>query len=73
VWFPVFLKKKYLFKNYNPHLKNFSLERKKKPATDASHLKARRDEFWFNPFWVGDETIFYLVESLVGSETIFYF
>jgi len=35
----------------------------KNPASDASHLKARRDEFWFNRFWVGDETIFYLVES----------
>ena len=35
----------------------------KNPATYASHLKARRDEFWFNRFWVGDETIFYLLES----------
>jgi len=40
-----------------------SFLKEKNPATDASHLKARRDELWFNRFWVGDATIFYLVES----------
>ena len=44
-------------------LVKISKNKPKNPATDASHLKARRDEFWFNRFWVGDETIFYVVES----------
>ena len=31
----------------------------KNPATDASHLKARRDDFVFGRSWRGDETNLY--------------
>jgi len=47
---------------------------KKNPATDASHLKARRNYFVFGRSWRDDETIFSLDVSELwrGDETILY-